>query len=217
MKTDVKNPEKTKYIGKISPFTDSLTQTNSLLDLYAHILANIDKNLRFDDFLTQLRIPENIAKWQITSVLNKNHKDTISWINRIHWTFGIRVNPARNFEFDYIINTPPANPYNLKLDPNYQKITDPFSPEYDPKMVSEYIHKFKYSPALKISNSTYKKQRTLSYYYKWFNNLQKFIDISEDLNEFAKNPSNNPNLFTQLANYLISHKFAGLNLKHDLS
>ena len=69
LKTNVEHPDKTKYVGKINPFTDILTQTNSFLDLYAHILANIDKNLRFDEFLTQLRIPENIKKWQIASKL----------------------------------------------------------------------------------------------------------------------------------------------------
>ncbi len=213
MKTDVEHPEKTKYIGKISPFTDSITQANLFFDLYAHILANIDKNLRFDDFITQLRIPENITKWQIASVLNKNQKDTISWINRIHWIHGIRVNQTKNFEFDYIINTPPDNPYNLKPDPNYQKISDPFSPNYDPKMVSEYIHKFNYSPALKITNSDYKEQRTLSYYYKWFNNLKKFIDTQDKFSEFMENPSNKPDLYAKLAFYLIFQKFACLDKK----
>ena len=190
-----------------------ITQTNSFLDLYAHILANIDKNLRFDEFLTQLRIPENIKKWQIASVLNKNLKDTIAWINRIHWIFGIRVNPAQNFEFDYIINTPPKNPYNLKPDPNYQEKSDPFNPNYDHKLVSEYIHKFKYSPALKISNSTYKNQRTLSYYYKWFNNLKKFIDTQDKLSEFVEDTANKPDLYAKLAHYLLYQKFAGLNKK----
>ncbi|MHA1718385.1 MAG: hypothetical protein ACTSXK_02565 [Promethearchaeota archaeon] len=118
MKIDAKNPEKTRYIGNISPFNDKLTQTNEILDLYAYILSNIYKNLKFDDFLTQMRIPQNIKKWQISSFLNKNTKETIAWINRIHWIFGIRVNSAKNFEFDYIINTPPDNLFNLKSDPN---------------------------------------------------------------------------------------------------
>ncbi len=209
MKTDIEHPDKTKYIGKISPFTDSITQANSLYDLYAHILAKIDKNLRYDDFLTQLRIPEKITKWQIPSVLHKNQKDTISWINRIHWIHGIHVNPSKNFEFDYIINTPPNNSYNLKPDPNYQKKTDPFNPKYDPKLVSEYIHEFKYSPALKITNSTFKNQRTLSYYYRWFDNLRNFIDIQDNLTNFIKDPTNNQDLYTKLAHYLIFQKFAG--------
>jgi len=213
MKTDVEHPDKTKYIGKISPFTDSITQANSLYDLYAQILANIDKNLRFDDFLTQLRIPENITKWQIPSALNKNLKDTISWINRIHWIHGIRVNPFKNFEFDYIMNTPPNNPYNLKPDPNYQKFSDPFTPNYDPKTVSDYIHKFKYSSALKITNSTYKNQKTLSYYYKWFNNLKKFINIQDNLSKFVEDPANKSDLYAKLAHFLIFQKFAGLNKK----
>ena len=77
-------------------------------------------------------------------------------------------------------------------------------------MVAEYFHNLKYNPALKITNSTYKNQRTLSYYYKWFHNLQKFINTLDNLSDFVKNPSNKPDLYTKLAYYLIFQKFAGL-------
>ncbi|MHA1718386.1 MAG: hypothetical protein ACTSXK_02570 [Promethearchaeota archaeon] len=91
------------------------------------------------------------------------------------------------------------------------EISDPFSPKYDPKTIAEYNHHFKYSPALKISNDTYKKQRTLSYYYKWFYNLKKFIDNLNNLKYVVENPDSKADLFAQTAYYLIFQKFAAAN------